>query len=58
MSEQTRVAVLAEYRAARAAEDYQRALDIVLGAIDHDEQHPADPPLTAELRGLHTPAAA
>ena len=58
MPDQTRVAVLAEYRAARAAEDYQSALDIVLAAIDHDEQHPDQPPLTAELRGLHLPAAA
>jgi antitoxin component HigA of HigAB toxin-antitoxin module len=58
MSEQTRIAVLAEYRAARAAEDYQRALDIVLVAIDHDDEHPTEPPLTAELRGLHLPAAA
>ena len=58
MPDQTRVAVLAEYRAARAAEDYQRALDIVLGAIDHDEQHPDQPPLMDEIRGLHLPAAA
>jgi hypothetical protein len=58
MSEQTRVAYLAEYRAARADGDFQRALDIVLDAIDRDEQHPEAPSLTAEIRGLHTPAAA
>jgi hypothetical protein len=58
MPTQTRLAVLAEYRAARATGDYQRALDIVLGAIDHDDEHPAEPSLTAELRGLHLPAAA
>jgi hypothetical protein len=58
MPTQTRLAVLAEYRAARATEDYQRALDIVLGAIDHDEQHPDEQPLMDEIRGLHLPAAA
>ncbi|MFF7184688.1 hypothetical protein ACFZAR_05515 [Streptomyces sp. NPDC008222] len=58
MPEQTRVAVLAEYRDARAKRDYQRALDIVLGAIDHDDEHPDDPPLMDEIRGLHLPAAA
>ncbi|MFG3660261.1 hypothetical protein [Streptomyces sp. NPDC047706] len=58
MPEQTRLAVLAEYRAARADEDYQRALDIAMAAMDHDEAHPDEPPLMPELRGMHLPAAA
>ncbi|WPO70223.1 hypothetical protein [Streptomyces sp. KN37] len=58
MSEQTRVAFLAEYRSARAVEDFDRALELAFAAMDHDADHPDEPSLMAELRGLHTPAAA
>ncbi len=58
MSEQTVIAVLAEYRAARSADDYDTALDIVFAAIDHDHAHPDGPRLMDEIRGLLTPAAA
>ena len=58
MPEQTRVAFLAEYRSARQAEDFDRALEIALAAIDHDAAHPDEPPLMPEIRGLHLPAAA
>ncbi|MCP3820089.1 hypothetical protein NLX86_18910 [Streptomyces sp. A3M-1-3] len=58
MSEQTRIAYLAEYRAARADGDYDAAITIVFAALDHDAQHPDQPRLMDELRGLHQPAAA
>jgi hypothetical protein len=58
MSSQTRAAFLAEYRAARAAENFDRALEIGLAAIEYDNDHPDEPPLMGELRGLHLPAAA
>ncbi|MEV5347168.1 hypothetical protein [Streptomyces achromogenes] len=58
MPEQTRVAFLAEYRAARQRGDYDRALEIGLAAIDYDAEHPDEPPLMDEIRGLHLPAAA
>jgi hypothetical protein len=58
MSSQTRSAFLAEYRSARAAEDFDRALEIGLAAIDYDRDHPGEPPLMDEIRGLHLPAAA
>ena len=58
MSSQTRSAFLAEYRSARAAEDFDRALEIGLAAIEHDNDHPGEPSLMAEIRGLHLPAAA
>lgn len=57
MSDQTRSAYLAEYRAARAVGDFDRAVEIVFAAMDHDAQHPDEAPLTAELRGLHVKAA-
>jgi hypothetical protein len=58
MSSQTRSAFLAEYRAARARHDYDKALEIGLAALDYDAEHPDEPPLMDELRGLHLPAAA
>ena len=58
MSSQTRTAFLAEYRAARAAEDFDRALEIGLAAVEYDAANPGEPPLMDEIRGLHTPAAA
>lgn len=58
MSSQTRVAFLAEYRKARNEEDFDRALEIAFAAMDHDNDHPDEPSLMAELRGLHLPAAA
>ncbi|WPO74006.1 hypothetical protein [Streptomyces sp. KN37] len=58
MSEQTRVAYLAEYRKARHEEDFDRALELAFAAMDHDVDHPDEPSLMAELRGLHTKAAA
>jgi hypothetical protein len=58
MSEQTRVAFLAEYRKARHDEDFDRALELAFAAMDLDADHPDEPSLMAELRGLHTPAAA
>ena len=58
MSTQTRVAFIAEYRQARKDKDFDRALEIAFAAMDHDEDHPNEPSLMAELRGLHTKAAA
>lgn len=58
MPDQTRVAFLNEYRAARAAGDAQRVTDVLLGAIEYDADHPDGPRLMDELRGLDTPAAA
>jgi hypothetical protein len=58
MSSQTRSAFLAEYRSARAAEDFDRALEIGLAAIEYDANHPDEPALMDEIRGLHLPAAA
>lgn len=58
MSAQTRVAFLAEYRKARKEEDFDRALEIAFAAMDHDEDHPDEPSLMAELRGMHYLAAA
>ncbi|SDN18275.1 hypothetical protein [Streptomyces wuyuanensis] len=57
MSQQTRIAYLNEYRAARAKGDYDRAISIVFDAMEHDEANP-DEPLMPEIRGLHQPAAA
>lgn len=57
MSQQTRIAYLNEYRAARATGDYDRAISIVFDAMEHDEANP-DEPLMPEIRGLHQPAAA
>jgi len=56
MSEQTRIAYLNEYRAARAAKNFDRAIDIVFDAIDRDEKNTSGPRLMDEIRGLHTPA--
>ncbi|MFC9268962.1 hypothetical protein ACFTXJ_14465 [Streptomyces zhihengii] len=58
MSEQTRIAVLAEYRDARAKGDYDRALEIGLAAMDIDAKDPGGIRLMDELRGLHQLAAA
>jgi hypothetical protein len=58
MSTQTRAAFLAEYRNARARGDYDKALEIGLAAIDYDAEHPDEPPLMDEIRGLHLPATA
>ena len=58
MPTQTRVAYLAEYRKARSDEDFDRALELAFAAMDHDADHPDEPSLMAELRGLHTPAVA
>jgi hypothetical protein len=58
MPEQTRVAFLAEYRSARQARDFDRALEIALAAIDHDAANPHEQSLMDEIRGLHLPAAA
>lgn len=58
MPDQTRAAFLAEYRDARANGHYDRALAIGLAAMDHDAQHPDEPRLMDEIRGLHQPAAA
>lgn len=58
MSSQTRTAFLAEYRKARSDADFDRALEIAFAAMDHDEDHPGEPPLMAEIRGMHTKAAA
>ncbi|MFJ8929273.1 hypothetical protein ACIRLA_22110 [Streptomyces sp. NPDC102364] len=58
MSSQTRTAFLAEYRGARAVEDFDRAVEIVFAAMDFDNDHPDEPSLTAELRGMHAKAAA
>jgi hypothetical protein len=57
MSQQTRIAYLAEYRAARAVGDFDRAIEMVFDAMDHDATNP-DQPLMPEIRGLHQPAAA
>lgn len=57
MSQQTRVAYLAEYRDARANGDYDRAISIVFDAMDHDASNDG-PRLMDEIRGLHQPAAA
>lgn len=58
MPEQTRIAFLAEYRDARAAYDFDRAIEMVFAAMDQDATEPAEPRLMDELRGLHQPAAA
>ncbi|MFE5368155.1 hypothetical protein [Streptomyces mirabilis] len=58
MSTQTRTAFLAEYRKARSDSDFDRALEIAFAAMDHDEDHPDEPPLMAEIRGMHVKAAA
>lgn len=58
MPEQTRRALLAEYRDARATGDLNRQLDIKLAATDHDRTNPDAPRLMDELRGLDLPAAA
>lgn len=58
MPVQTRIAYLAEYRAARATGRFDRALEMALEAWDHDADHPDEPSLMAELRGLHTKAVA
>jgi hypothetical protein len=58
MPVQTRTAFLAEYRKALADEDFDRALEIAFAAVDHDNDHPAEPSLMAELRGMHVKAAA
>lgn len=58
MPEQTRRALLAEYRDARAKGDLDRQLDIKLAATDHDQTHPDAPRLMDEIRGLDLPAAA
>jgi hypothetical protein len=57
MSQQTRIAYLAEYRDARATGDYDRAIAIVFDAIEHDATNDG-PRLMDEIRGLHQPAAA
>lgn len=56
MSDQTRIAYLSEYRAARASKDFDRALEITFDAMDHDANHPGEPRLMDEIRGLHTRA--
>lgn len=57
MPEQTVVAYLAEYRNARASGDYDRAIEIVFDAMDHDATSDG-PRLMDEIRGLHQPATA
>lgn len=58
MSDQTRIALLAEYRDARAKNDLDRQLGVQIAAVDLDTKSPEGPRLMDELRGLHTPAAA
>ncbi|WP_255951577.1 hypothetical protein [Streptomyces odontomachi] len=58
MREQTRIAFLNEYRAARSSGDAQRVTDVLLGAVEYDAAHTDGPRLMDELRGLDTPAAA
>ncbi|MBB1252908.1 hypothetical protein H3146_05940 [Streptomyces sp. OF3] len=55
-SPQTRVAIIAEFRAARDARDAQKARDIYRAAADHDDTHPDEPSLVDELIGLHVDA--
>jgi hypothetical protein len=57
MPEQTVIAYLAEYRAARAAGDFDRAISIVFDAVEQDANNPTGR-LLDEIRGLHQPAAA
>jgi len=57
MPDQTVIAYLAEYRAARAGGHYDRAIEIVFAAMDHDATNDG-PRLMDEIRGLHQPAAA
>lgn len=58
MTEQTRTALLGEYRHARATGNYDRALEVGLAAIEYDADHPDEPRLMDELRGLHEKAVA
>ncbi len=53
----TCTAFLAEYRKARSDSDFCD-LEIAFAAMDHDEDHPDEPPLMAEIRGMHVKAAA
>lgn len=58
MPPQTRAALLVEYLSARAAGDFDRALEIGIGAFEHDQAHPDEPRLMDELRGLSAEAVA
>lgn len=53
---QTRVAILAEFRAARDRRDVQAARLIYRTAADHDATYPDEPSLVDELIGLHVDA--
>lgn len=58
MSLQSRAALIAEYLFVRAAGDFDRALEIAIGAFEHDQAHPDEPRLMDELRGLSAEAVA
>ncbi|GGX40460.1 hypothetical protein [Streptomyces noursei] len=58
MPENTRIAVLNEYRDAVAKGDLDRQLGIQIAAVDLDQNDPDGPRLMDEIRGLHQPAAA
>lgn len=49
---QTRAALLAELRAAVAADDWDRVLDIELAAFEEDRAHPDQPRLMDSVRAI------
>lgn len=58
MPENTRIALLNEYRDAVAKGDLDRQLSIQIAAIDLDQADPDGPRLMDEMRGLSQLAAA
>jgi len=52
LTAQSRAAFLAEFMGARASGQIDRVLDVLLGAVDHDESNPDEPRLMDEIRGI------
>lgn len=52
MTDKIRASILAEFRAALAAGDLDRELQILLAATKYDKQRPGEPRLMDELRGI------
>lgn len=52
LTSQSRAAFLAEFMGARASGQVDRVLDVLLGAVDHDDNHPDEPRLIDEIRGI------
>lgn len=55
-SPQTRIAILAEFRAAHDRQDANAVKAIYRAAADHDETHPGEDSLVSDLLGLHIDA--